>query len=538
MAWDVLNTRLGKALFLVLSVLTFIWPATLSAAMVNLDLANRVEQYQKTVDKIRNPHEFSCEECHEQVGTKKKFLEYIVGENTIGLCLRCHEASHLHPVGVPAADNIDKISRITLPVGKGSFKGKIVCLTCHYVHADVYHSHLIRGDSDRDQDRRDFLCSICHGTRLITRSPHDPASKACSFCHTSIPEKGQALSEILKSNVQARCNFCHGALDNAHFLAVNPFADPDVTWRFDKVGIPLLAGRFTCISCHDPHAFENRKRKMLRESYLTLAARSDHVNPHWKDVLCIACHTEEPEGEKANLRFKGDINKLCDRCHNGKFARRDVHPVGVIPSKAVRIPSGMPLKDSKLTCSTCHDSSMQEGGERVDSVGKTNPKFLRGGFRVRNEFCFRCHLVEEFGEMNAHLQLDEWGEIKAQSCLFCHSSPPNLKVMGIENVGFDTESLDEYCTCCHGDENFSENHPRGPHLVEPSDLILKAVETSAERIGVELPLYDGKVTCATCHNPHEEGVIRIKAAAKGSSNAFRLRLGNSMMLCVGCHTDK
>lgn len=525
--------------FLVVFLHILTTSTTLYARVNDLDLANRMEQFQEQIDLISNPHEeFSCDECHETTGTNKRFLEYIVADDTIGLCRGCHEVSHLHPVGVPAAESMDRISRVTLPLGRGSFNNKIVCLTCHYVHANEYRADLIRGDADLTQSRREYLCSSCHSNQLISRSPHDPDSEACSFCHTTVPEKGQALSKILNLNVQASCNFCHGALNNGHFLAVNPFADPNITWRFDKVGIPLISGRFTCISCHDPHAYENRKKKMLRESYLILAARSDHVNPHWKEVLCIACHTEEPRSEEANLRFNGDINKLCDRCHNGKFARRDVHPVGVVPSEAVKIPPGMPLRDSKITCLTCHDSSLQEGGEGIDSIGKSNPKFLRDGFSVRNEFCFRCHLAEEYEQMNAHLQLDEWGEIRAQSCLFCHSSPPNLKVIGIEYVGFNTESLDDYCTSCHGSDSFFENHPRGPHLVEPSDLVLEAIETSVDRIGVELPLYEGMITCATCHNPHEEGVIRIEAAAKGSSNPSRLRLGNSMMLCTGCHTNK
>ncbi len=509
-----------------------------AGTLSDLDLANRVEQTVHTEEFIENPHGFSCDECHTLSGLEQEPPEYAIPTNSIELCLGCHTPSHLHPVGVPAENAADDISKVWLPLGKGDLAGKVVCLTCHYMHENKYRHYILRGDSGPTWDRQDYICKCCHAGQLFSRSPHDPQSKACSFCHTSIPEKGQPLSEILNKNVQAGCDFCHGALDKAHFLSVNPFADPEVTWRFDKVGIPMLNGRFTCISCHDPHAFESRKEKMLRPSYLVLASRSNHVDPHWKEVMCIACHEKAPEKGQPNLRFRGNINQLCDRCHNGQFARRDIHPVGVIPSGKVKVPDNMPLTGGRITCSTCHNSSLQEGGEKRGSALETNPKFIRNGFKVRNKFCFRCHIIGEYGKMNPHKQLDSTGRIKEQVCLFCHTSQPNVKVMGIEHVGFNAESLDEYCTSCHDRPDFQENHPSGPHLVEPTGDVLDAITTAPRRIGVELPLYRSRITCATCHNPHQKGVIRIEAAAKGADFPFRLRLGDSFLICRGCHTDK
>ena len=531
----------GCRFFEALAILAFLIVCTPRPAdagsSADLNLANRVEQSIRVTEKISNPHDMSCAECHEVTG-QGRFLEYMVGDDTIKLCRGCHEPTHVHPVGVNVTADPEKLSKIWLPLGEGAFWGKIVCLTCHYVHADRYRRHLLRGDTEVTRTRQEYLCSACHSNQLITKSPHDPESKSCSLCHTSIPEKGQSIEKILDPNVQDRCNFCHGALDNGHFLAVNPFADPNVTWRFERMGIPLLGGRFTCISCHDPHSVRNRKKKMLRDTYLAIAARSDHVNPHWKEVMCISCHTDTPVEGEPNLRFEGDINELCDRCHNGKFARRDVHPVGIIPSDKVQIPPDMPLSGGKLSCDTCHDPSLQEGGERLGSARTSNPKFLRGGFTARAEFCFRCHAPEKFGRMDAHLQLDSQGNVKGKVCLFCHGSPPNTRVLGIEHVGFNTESLDEFCTCCHGDDNLIENHPRGPHLVEPTEVVSEAIKTAVERIGVELPLYRDKITCATCHNPHQKGVIQIEEAAMGSENEFRLRLSDSFLLCRGCHVDK
>lgn len=508
------------------------------ATTMDLDLTGRVEQYQRKVERIENPHEMLCADCHVQLG-KGRFLQYLVDDDTISLCTECHTPSHLHPVGIPASESLEEVLNIWLPLGKGTLANQVVCLSCHYMHADQYKPYLLRGDSEQKKTRQDSLCSACHAGSLATRSPHDAQSSSCTFCHTTRPEEGQKLSEILTANVQSSCDFCHDTLGDGHYLAVNPFGDPDKTWDIEALGIPLIEGRFTCISCHDPHDKVNRKKKMLRPVYLSLVMASDRINPHWKSVMCISCHFGEPTEGSPRLLTGSDRSAVCDRCHNGRFARRDIHPVGIVPSHNVQIPLDMPLSDGRLTCVTCHDSSLQEGGEGKFSAGSENPKFLRGGYTVRNEFCFRCHRQELYGQLNAHSQLDPWGSVKDQSCLFCHTSLPNRKVLGIENVGFNDESIDEYCTCCH--EGFDRNHPvGGDHLVIPSEEVLKIIEQSPQRIGVKLPLYNDTVTCATCHNPHEAGVIEHDLAARGSENSKRLRLGgtNSMMICRGCHKDR
>lgn len=504
----------------------------------DLNLTGRLEQYTKKVERIENPHEMECSECHAQLG-KGRFIQYLVDDDTISLCLECHTPSHLHPTGVPASNDTKVLLQIWLPLGKGKLANQVVCLSCHYIHAGEYRPYLLRGDTETKRTRQDSLCSACHTGSLFTRSPHDEDGESCTFCHTSRPTEGQKLSEILNVNVQASCDFCHGALADGHYLSVNPFGDPDKTWDFEALGIPLINGRFTCISCHDPHDTANRKKKMLRSVYLSLAMVSDRINPHWKNVMCISCHFGQPADGNPMLLTGSDRSAVCDRCHNGRFARRDIHPVGMVPSPDVIIPPDMPLANGRITCVTCHDSSLQEGGEGKFSAGKVNPKFLRGGYTVRNEFCFRCHRQKTYGQLNAHSQLDPWGSIKDQSCLFCHTSLPNRKVLGIENVGFNDDSIDEYCTCCH--VGFDRNHPvGGNHLVAPSEEVFEIIQMSDRRIGVKLPLYNGTVTCATCHNPHEAGVIENELAAEGSENRKRLRLGggDSMLICRGCHSDR
>jgi cytochrome c peroxidase len=54
-------------------------------------------------------------------------------------------------------------------------------------------------------------------------------------------------------------------------------------------------------------------------------------------------------------------------------------------------------------------------------------------------------------------------------------------------------------------------------------------------LGIILPLNeDGKITCVTCHNPHEKGVISTeRVGAKGAGEIHRHRLSGNM--CIKCH---
>ena len=56
--------------------------------------------------------------------------------------------------------------------------------------------------------------------------------------------------------------------------------------------------------------------------------------------------------------------------------------------------------------------------------------------------------------------------------------------------------------------------------------------------GIELPLVDGRMHCATCHNPHPKGIIGRKKAAIGAGEKHFLRIPKDYDLCGVCHTEK
>jgi hypothetical protein len=70
-------------------------------------------------------------------------------------------------------------------------------------------------------------------------------------------------------------------------------------------------------------------------------------------------------------------------------------------------------------------------------------------------------------------------------------------------------------------------------LVEPSAQTLHNIRETEERLLVILPLVPrGRITCSTCHNPHQKGVIQHEAAAKGADAYAKLRLSS---ICFACH---
>ena len=128
--------------------------------------------------------------------------------------------------------------------------------------------------------------------------------------------------------------------------------------------------------------------------------------------MCDACHMPSAEGRRA-LRFEGNVSRLCQSCHEGRLAKREVHPVDVAPSEAIlrQMPSGFPLADGKMTCLTCHDLAW--GCTTEPPAGMPSRNSLRGD-RVANPlaFCFGCHAQASYSSLNVHDQL-EAGKPKA-----------------------------------------------------------------------------------------------------------------------------
>ncbi len=276
----------------------------------------------------------------------------------------------------------------------------------------------------------------------------------------------------------------------------------------------------------------------------------DIPNPHWKANACVACHKTKARKKNTHLRAKG-INATCNNCHNALADHVHVHPLAVAVPKSMskRMPSafrktllGENKSEESLSCSSCHDILMQCIETRF-SEKTINPKFMRGGpYRGRTEFCYQCHDKKAYQRLNAHDQISESGEIQPDKCLICHMRTPTELDDG---SAVDTElwvqtDYSALCLNCHrwtphpgGDFPYLDKG--GPmHLVKPSPGIRQHMLKMEKLNRLILPLQDdnGQIYCATCHNPHERGVLKNERTARGADEPKRLR---SSPMCENCH---
>src|SRR5690348_18288094 len=77
------------------------------------------------------------------------------------------------------------------------------------------------------------------------------------------------------------------------------------------------------------------------------------ANPHWDASRCGDCHRA---GNGAGPVNGVEADRLCLRCHDGRAASAEAHPVGRVVPKEQSLPSGWPLNNKgRVGCLTCHD---------------------------------------------------------------------------------------------------------------------------------------------------------------------------------------
>lgn len=270
-------------------------------------------------------------------------------------------------------------------------------------------------------------------------------------------------------------------------------------------------------------------------------------NPHWRQDACQACHAGTPT--RSNLKLHdADVNRLCNTCHAALSDHSYIHPTGMPVPKDMQARLSKPFAQAvarasgTISCIACHDVPMtclpQRAGERA-----LNPRFFREGpyQRDRSALCYRCHDPAQYARLDPHDQVEKDGRLRESSCLVCHETQPDTSAArGVGKPDFTVKGdLTALCTGCH----LEKPHPGGfsftgqaepDHLRVPSARVKQQLERMQKKNAVALPLdpNTGKVYCATCHNPHARGVVRVAAAAKGAEEKKRLRMQE---MCGNCH---
>lgn len=270
-----------------------------------------------------------------------------------------------------------------------------------------------------------------------------------------------------------------------------------------------------------------------QESLRALGTVEASTDIHYTGKYCTECHEKIPgEGGNDFLKYGGDYTQLC-WCH-GYTPGTYIHPVDLVPSEEKRknIPQDFPLKEGKLTCTTCHDINMQCGENYEYKF--SNKRFLRGApFEKRTDICFKCHDDTKYRKRDPHNdQITDKGEIDAEKCLYCHEEKPDELRASFNEVKL-VGGLLEVCQRCHVK---TSRHPAdAEHMVMPSLKILTRIKETERQFNLILPLdYNGRIFCATCHNPHQKGVIPSgNIGARGAGEMYGKRFPGKM--CIACH---
>ena len=242
---------------------------------------------------------------------------------------------------------------------------------------------------------------------------------------------------------------------------------------------------------------------------------------------CVMCHRTMTSEYDISVIVAGDseMSLICMDCHD---YGENHHPVNIVPNREIY--SGFPLIDGQIKCLTCHEAH----GTKQPSY----PKMLRGApYTDRREICFKCHDMNEKNDLNPHVMFDAEGKIRqlrnGPICLSCHThvpdqSNPEKQVTFKADVAF-------LCWRCH--PPMPGSFFRGHFLVKPSSKTSRYMKKYESSSNVTLPLLNrDRITCSTCHNPHQSGVIDNAAAAAGASAYAKLRLSKKE-ICYGCHEN-
>jgi DmsE family decaheme c-type cytochrome len=195
-------------------------------------------------------------------------------------------------------------------------------------------------------------------------------------------------------------------------------------------------------------------------------------------------------------------------------------PAAVIPAQTQTPAGGYAGSD---TCAVCHEEEATAFQKTLhgQTANPRTPAAAHG--------CETCH-----GPGQAHV--DSGGDPTkivrfstltprdvSETCLSCHDRGDHVNWRGSMH---DARNLS--CTTCH-----SVHHPKSAQFQLKTATVIgtcatchKTEVSKLQRSG-HMPVREGKMDCATCHNPH------------GSTNTRMLRIGNWVNeTCVSCHTEK
>ena len=187
------------------------------------------------------------------------------------------------------------------------------------------------------------------------------------------------------------------------------------------------------------------------------------------------------------------------------------HPVEIQLPAGMELPEVFPLGEhGELICDSCHGVENLEDIP-LDDVNPEEENFLHyGPYEDLTDFCYHCHEERGHQRYNLHVMIDSTGELDDSGCTYCHAEIPDpSEEIPLELMEFRLPKA-KLCYGCH----LKTPHLNTlTHLQEPDEDMIQRIKIAEELNKVRLPLDDeGRVTCITCHTPHQSGVIDPETA--------------------------
>ena len=248
---------------------------------------------------------------------------------------------------------------------------------------------------------------------------------------------------------------------------------------------------------------------------LSVVAFTNSDSPHaFTESECKDCHIDADNSPKNLIDSE---TKLCARCHK-RTIRASSHPVDVVPQIA-KIPSDMPLRNGKITCSTCHNIHAD-----ATLVFGERSYFLRRPTTDMRFFCITCH--EENRSRPGHKELITLAHMGGQYISVDPSEP--LDPLSIECIGCHDGSTAPTAGYTLGEgiwrHSSGEGHPIGVHY--RTARMQRGGLAPITELPKKIRFFGGKIGCGTCHDLYSTLPARL------------VMLNDDSRLCTACHLGK
>lgn len=225
----------------------------------------------------------------------------------------------------------------------------------------------------------------------------------------------------------------------------------------------------------------------------------NNENPHVANIeksipMCKICHEGDPLNPVESYIITEELSEICLSCHKKfPYSCREASTPAKTAYLVEKIPN-IVLKtvNESITCDSCHFVHAE------------------GGKRMKQEYFIFLKQAEKINPHQAGI-----------FCVYCHEKEP-IDEDDPLNLKFDGDRV-LICTQCHNNKRArADNHP------------VNRIPSEGKGVEVDerFPLYDGKITCLTCHDIPCKGEETTPKFLRGGPYETRVDA------CLVCHKQE